>query len=100
MAASAALVDASLWVLIPVLLVAGALGMSWNGLSFTAAAEIAGRARAGAAVGFQQTALALGTTVTPIVFGLVAASSWRLAFALSAACPFAGAAVLRPLRDL
>ena len=100
MAAAAALVHASLWLLVPVLLAAGALGMSWNGLSFTAAAEIAGRARAGAAVGFQQTALAVGTTVTPILFGLVAASSWRLAFALSAVGPLAGAAVLRPLRDL
>ena len=98
--AAAALVDAPLWLLVPVLLVAGGLGMSWNGLSFTAAAEIAGRARAGAAVGFQQTVLAVGSAVTPIVFAALAASSWRLAFALSAACPLVGAAVLRPLRAL
>jgi MFS family permease len=98
--AAAVLVDAPLSVLVPVLLVAGGLGMSWNGLSFTAAAEIAGRARAGAAVGFQQTVLAVGSAVTPIVFATIAASSWRLAFALSAACPVAGAVVLRPLRDL
>lgn len=100
MGAAALLVDAPLWLLVPVLLVAGGLGMSWNGLSFTAAAEIAGRARAGAAVGFQQTVLAVGSAVTPIVFATIAASSWRLAFALSAACPLAGAAVLRPLREL
>ena len=98
--AAAVLVDAPLSVLVPVLLVAGGLGMSWNGLSFTAAAEIAGRARAGAAVGFQQTVLAVGSAVTPIVFATIAASSWRLAFALSAACPVAGAVVLRPLREL
>jgi sugar phosphate permease len=98
--AAAVLVDAPLWLLVPVLLVAGGLGMSWNGLSFTAAAEIAGRARAGAAVGFQQTVLAVGSAVTPIVFATIAASSWRLAFALAAACPVAGAAVLRPLRAL
>jgi sugar phosphate permease len=100
MGAAALLVDAPLWLLVPVLLVAGGLGMSWNGLSFTAAAEIAGRARAGAAVGFQQTVLAVGSAVTPIVFATIAASSWRLAFALSAACPLAGATVLRPLREL
>jgi sugar phosphate permease len=100
MAATAALVDAPLSVLVPVLIVAGGLGMSWNGLSFTAAAEIAGRRRAGAAVGFQQTALAVGSAAAPIAFAAVAASSWRAAFALSALCPLVGAAVLRPLRGL
>ncbi len=98
--AAAALVNASLWILVPVLLVAGGLGMSWNGLSFTAAAEIAGRSRAGAAVGFQQTALAVGSVAAPIAFAAVAASSWRLAFALAAICPVVGAEVLRPLRAL
>jgi sugar phosphate permease len=74
--------------------------MSCNGLSFTAAAEIAGRSRAGAAVGFQQTALAVGSVAAPIAFAAVAASSWRLAFALAALCPVVGAEVLRPLRAL
>ena len=32
--------------------------MSWNGLSFTAAAELAGGTRSGAAIGFQQSVLA------------------------------------------
>jgi len=100
MAAVAALTDASLWVLVPVLLLAGGLGMSWNGLSFTAAAEIAGRRRAGAAVGFQQTVLAVGSAITPIAFAAVAAGSWRLAFAFAAVCPAVGAVVLRPLADL
>jgi sugar phosphate permease len=100
MGAAAALTGASLWVLVPVLLLAGGLGMSWNGLSFTAAAEIAGRARAGAAVGFQQTVLAVGSTVTPIAFAAVAESSWRIAFALAAVCPLIGSAVLRQLQAL
>jgi sugar phosphate permease len=100
MGAAAALTRTSLWLLVPVLLVAGGLGMSWNGLSFTAAAEIAGRARAGAAVGFQQTVLAVGSTITPIAFAAVAESSWRVAFALAAVCPVLGAFVLRPLRAL
>jgi sugar phosphate permease len=100
MTAVAVLANASLWVLVPVLLVAGGLGMSWNGLSFTAAAEIAGRRRAGAAVGFQQTVLAVGSVITPIVFAAVAAASWPVAFAIAAVCPAVGALVLRPLADL
>jgi sugar phosphate permease len=100
MGCAAALVDGPLWILIPTLVVAGGLGMSWNGLSFTAAAEIAGRARAGAAVGFQQTILAVGSTVTPIAFAAVASASWRVAFALSAIGPLVGYIVLRPLRAL
>jgi len=98
--AVAALADASLWLLVPVLLVAGGLGMGWNGLSFTAAAEIAGRRRAGAAVGFQQTVLAVGSAATPIAFAAVAAASWPVAFALAAVCPAIGAVVLRPLAEL
>ena len=98
--AAAALESASLWLLVPVLLVAGGLGMSWNGLSFTAAAEIAGRRRAGAAVGFQQTVLAVGSAVAPIAFAAAAAASWRFAFAGAAVCPVVGALLLRPLRAL
>ena len=51
--------------LVPVLVVAGVLGMSWNGLSFTAAAEAAGARRSGAAIGFQQTVLGVGGIVDP-----------------------------------
>jgi sugar phosphate permease len=97
---AAALESASLWLLVPVLLVAGGLGMSWNGLSFTAAAEIAGRTRAGAAIGFQQTVLAVGSAVAPIAFAAAAASSWRFAFAGAAVCPVVGVLLLRPLRAL
>jgi sugar phosphate permease len=85
-------------VLVPAFVVAGTLGLSWNGLSYTAAAERAGRAQSGAALGFQQTALAAGSVVTPIVFAaLVGATSWRVAFALAAVCPLAGYLALQPL---
>ena len=40
---TAALTEASVWLVIPALVVAGTFGLSWNGLSFTAAAEAAGR---------------------------------------------------------
>ena len=62
------LLEAPLWLLVPSLVVAGVLGLSWNGLSFTAAAEAAGRARSGAAIGLQQTFLSAGAIVAPIAF--------------------------------
>ena len=50
------------WVLVPVLIVAGGIGLSWNGLSFVAAAEMAGAAASGAALGFQQTILGIAAS--------------------------------------
>jgi MFS family permease len=96
--ATAALTTAPLAVLLPALVVAGALSLSWNGLSFTAAAELAGRARSGAALGFQQTALSVSYAATaPLFAAIVDAGSWRLGFALAALMPVAGATVLRRL---
>jgi sugar phosphate permease len=93
---SALLTAAPLALLLPAFLVAGALSQSWNGLSFTAAAELAGRARAGAALGFQQTSLAVSSGVVPPAFAvLVDGSSWGVAFGLAAALPLAGAALVR-----
>jgi sugar phosphate permease len=101
LAVAAALVHGPIAVLVPVLVVAGVLGMSWNGLSFTAAAEAAGPRRSGAAIGFQQTVLGVGGIVIPIAFaGVVASASWQVAFFASAACALAGAALLRPLVQL
>ena len=52
-------------------------------LSLTVAAELAGRARSGAAIGFQQTTLGLIGVLVPVLFAnLVEATSWRTAFAL------------------
>jgi sugar phosphate permease len=85
-------------VVVSAFVVAGALGLSWNGLSYTAAAERAGSAQSGAAIGFQQTLLAAGGVVTPIVFAaVVGATSWRVGFVLAALCPLAGYFALRPL---
>jgi MFS family permease len=98
--AAALLADAPLGVLVPVLVAAGALGLSWNGLSFTAAAEFAGRARSGAAIGLQQTALAGSYTLAAIGFAAVVdATSWRVGFALAALCPLAGWSVLGRLAE-
>jgi sugar phosphate permease len=100
MGATALLLDAPLWLLVPLLVVAGGLSISWNALSFTATAEMAGPQRAGAALGLQQTSLALFAAVTPIAFAaLVSATSWRLGFAVCAAVSLAGTLILFPLRD-
>ena len=100
LAVAVVLLSAPLPLLIASFVLAGGLSMAWNGLSFTAAAEIAGRTRAGAALGMQQSALAAAGAIVPPAFAaIVAASSWRLGFALSAAFPLAGVALLRPLRS-
>lgn len=96
LAVSAALTEAPLALFVPAFLIAGALSQSWNGLAFTATAELAGRGRAGAALGFQQTALAVASGIAPPVFALlVEASSWGVAFGLAALLPLAGAGLVR-----
>ena len=85
------------WLLVPLLAVATALSMAWNGLSFTIAAELGGR-RSGAAIGFQQTVLSGIGVVAPIAFAAaVSASTWSVAFALAALFPLAGVWLLRAL---
>jgi sugar phosphate permease len=99
-AAAALVVHASLWILVPVLVVAGTFALSWNGLSYTAAAEAAGRARSGAAIGLQQTFLSAGSIAAPIAFAaLVHHSSWRAGFFVLAASPLVGYALLSPLAE-
>lgn len=98
--AVAVLADGPTWLLFVVLPLAGGLSMAWNGLAFTAAAELAGPTRSGAAIGFQQTVLSGFGVVAPLVFAAsVSATSWKLAFASAAAFPLAGALALRPLRS-
>jgi sugar phosphate permease len=98
LAVTALLLDAALVLLLPAFVVAGALSLSWNGLAFTATAELAGRPRSGAALGFQQTALSVASTgAAPLFAAVVAASSWTVGFGLAALFPLAGLAVMRRL---
>jgi len=95
-----AVLDASPWIVVPALVIAGVFGLSWNGLSFTAAAEAAGRARSGAAIGLQQTFLSAGSIVAPIGFAAVVHHfSWTLAFTVAAVSPLVGYVVLSPLAE-
>ena len=94
------LLNGPLVLLVPAFVVAGALSMAWNGIAFTAVAELAGRARAGAALSVQQTVLSLVAVGTPIAFAaVVSAGSWTLAYGLCALFPLAGWLTLRPLRE-
>ncbi len=98
MLVTALLAGGPLWLLVPVVAVGGGLTMAWNGLAFTAAAELAGAARSGAAIGFQQTVLSAIGIVAPVLFAVtVSRGSWALAFALAAIFPLAGRLILRPL---
>jgi sugar phosphate permease len=84
--------------LYPTLLVAAVSTMTWNGLAFTAAAEISGRARAGTAMSLQNTILAVGGALAPSAFGAaVEATSWTAAFAVLALAPLLAVFVLQPL---
>lgn len=100
LATATAVLEAPLAVLVPAFVLAGGFAMAWNGLSFTAAAEIAGARQSGAAIGLQQTALAaVGAALPPAFAAVVAATSWRTGFALAAVFPLAGVQLLRPLRS-
>jgi sugar phosphate permease len=100
MALVTVLVDAPLWILVPMIVVAGVVSISWNGLSFTAAAETAGLARSGAALGFQQTLLGIvGAAFPPAFAWVVDATSWQTAFALSTLGPLLGLVALRTVPE-
>jgi sugar phosphate permease len=98
LALTAALSNAPGAVLYPVLIAASIAAMTWNGLAFTAAAEISGRARAGTAMSIQNAMNAVGSVVAPMAFGvLVDSGGWGVAFAVLALAPAAAFAVLAPL---
>ena len=80
------------------LIAAGVITMAGNGVSFAAAAEMAGPERVGTALGLQNTILFVAVAVAPPAFGAaVGLTSWPIAFGLAALCPLMGWLVLRPL---
>ena len=96
--AAAALAGAPDAVAVPLLMAGGVAAMSWNGLSFTAAAEISGRRQAGTAMGIQNTSMRLVAVGVPVGLGALASGvSWQLAFLLMGAAPLAARRVLGPL---
>jgi sugar phosphate permease len=86
------------WVAVPLMVVATVLTVADNGLAFTAVAERAGPFWSGRALGIQNTAQFLTSSLVPPLGGLaVAAVGFPWAFALAAAFPVL-AAPLVPVR--
>jgi sugar phosphate permease len=97
-AAGALAMDAPLPILLPILVSAMSVGMGANGLAYTAAAEVAGLSRAGAAMGFLSTVFLVAGAVSPILFGaVISLAHWKTAVALLAICAAASWLLLRPL---
>jgi sugar phosphate permease len=87
-------------VLLPLLIAAGGLSMAWNGLAMTAVTELGGRDRSGAAIGVQQTVMAVSVVASSIVFAAtVDATSWRVAFTVAGLVVLGGWWILAPLAE-
>ena len=85
---------------VPALLLAAFLSVSWNGLSFAAVAELAQRGASGTALGLQNTVLAVAGTTCLAVFGaFVDGTSWRAGFALLALLPLVALGLLAGMRE-
>ena len=98
---TAVLTNAPVAVVLPVMVVAGAISMAWNGLSVTAAAELAGLRRSGAAIGFQQTTLSVTGVLVPAAFAFVVDSiSWEAGFTLASLGPLLGWYLLGRLPEI
>jgi MFS family permease len=94
----AGVLDAPLALLIPLLVVTGAVSMSWNALAFAAVLEHAGHRRSGVAIGVQQSVLNGFGAVYPGVFGaFVGATTWTWGFLAVAVFPVLGHRLLRAL---
>lgn len=94
----AALEALELRAVLPLLLLAGVVAISWNGLAFTAVGELAGPGRAGTALGLQNTAVALGAALTaPLLGAVVERTAWAVGFAVAAACALGAVLLLRGL---
>lgn len=84
----------------PALMAGGIAAMSWNGLSFTAAAEISGRRQAGKAMGIQNTSMRVVGAGVPVALGaLASAVSWPLVFVVMGVAPLVARVILGPLVD-
>lgn len=101
-----ALNAATLWALVPVIMITGAISLSWVPLPVAALGGLVPRGRQGAAIGIQQMVLAIAAMLSPILFGWsVEAFSWSAGFgaiallALLAVAPLAGLRDPTPLRD-
>lgn len=86
--------------LVAVLVPAAALAISWNGLVFTAAGELAPPGRAATAMAASNTANYVGAAITPALGGLVAqALGWPAMLAMGAVAAVGATVTLRGLQE-
>jgi sugar phosphate permease len=77
---------------------AGVVAMSWNGLAFLSTAEAAPSTQRGAALGLQNTVVAMSVVLTSVGFAaLVGAAGWGIAYATLPVAPVLAFVVLAPL---
>lgn len=87
--------NAPLAIVIPVVVVGGALGMGWNALAATITSEAVSVEQTGSAFGILQTAIgASAIATTPLFALLVDRTSWRTGFASVAAVTVVASVVL------
>ncbi|KAA9151752.1 MFS transporter [Amycolatopsis acidicola] len=87
-----------MWLVLIAIVLAAVISVADNGLGFTASAELAGSAWAGRAMGAQNTAQNIASSLTPPLLGLVIGDSrYALAFCVAAVFP-ALAILLTPVR--
>ena len=87
-------------VLAVVIVVATALAVSWNGLLFTAAGELAPAGRAATGMAMTNTANYVGGAVTAVAGGAVAASAgWPAVLVIGAVAAVGAVAALRGVHE-
>ncbi|MDC3724771.1 major facilitator transporter [Rhodococcus rhodochrous] len=85
-------------IVVPILMIAGLAGVSWNGLAFTAVGEAADPRRIGLVLGIQNTAVAAGMVLTPPVLGAVVESAdWPFSFVVAGVAAATAATILAVL---
>ncbi|WP_214367407.1 MFS transporter [Pseudonocardia sp. H11422] len=99
-ALSAAAYAGPTWLLAAALVPAAALAVSWNGLVFTAAGELAPPGRAATAMAVSNTANYVGAAVTPALGGAIAdAAGWPAMLATGSVAAVVATLALRGLRE-
>lgn len=75
------------WSLMPLIAFAGICVSAWHGVAYTELATLAGKDRAGTALGMTNTIVYLGLFLTPLsIPHLVASGSWSLTWLAAAGC--------------
>ncbi|MEU4039123.1 MFS transporter [Streptomyces collinus] len=85
------------WIAAALMVVAGLLSCGWHGVHYAEIAIMAGKERAGTALGLENTMVFAGAFLTPLIIpGILAATSWPVVMLLVGAVPAVLSAVVMP----